>query len=61
MSDFAQRRLDICNTCEYILKRLDKEDICKLCGCCIKNTVKQPQLKCPLDPPKWEAEGKKKG
>ena len=56
MSDFIQKRLDICNACEYILKRPDQEDTCRLCGCQIELTTKHPESKCPLDPPKWEVE-----
>jgi hypothetical protein len=56
MSDFIQKRLNICNACEYILKGPDDKDRCRLCGCWIKSTTKHPNSKCPLDPPKWEAE-----
>ena len=46
--DLIQSRLEICNQCEWLHKRLQK---CRQCGCFmhLKSTLKQ--AKCPLE--KW--------
>ncbi len=41
-------RLEICNSCEFLNKRLMK---CKQCGCFMKLKSTLREAKCPLD--KW--------
>ncbi len=51
MSDFAQTRLDICNSCEFLV-----ETDCMLCGCLVSQKVLDPEESCPAQPPKWLAQ-----
>ena len=51
MSNFAEERLAICNSCPY-----NEEGSCLLCGCSVSEKVEKPDELCPLLPPKWSAE-----
>ena len=46
--DLIESRLEVCNGCEFLNKRLMK---CKQCGCFMKLKTTLHEAKCPLD--KW--------
>lgn len=58
MSNFAEERLAICNSCPY-----NEDGSCILCGCPVSEKVEKSEEKCPLLPAKWgaEAAGMEKG
>lgn len=46
--ELIESRLEICNSCEWLNKRLVK---CKKCGCFMKLKSTLKEAKCPLE--KW--------
>ena len=44
--DLIQHRLEICNSCEWLHKGLQK---CRKCGCFMKLKTTLKQAKCPLE------------
>lgn len=48
MSNFAEERLAICNSCPY-----NEEGSCILCGCSVSEKVEKPDELCPLLPARW--------
>lgn len=54
MSNFAEERMVICNSCEY---NMDSQ--CILCGCPLLSKTSDPEESCPLNQAKWIALSKK--
>lgn len=49
MKNYAEKRKEICNNCEY-----NGKWICKKCGCILPLKISIPSQKCPIG--KWEQE-----
>ena len=43
-ADTAEKRLEICNGCEFFIKLTSQ---CKKCGCIMKAKTKLPNAECP--------------
>lgn len=61
--DQIESIMDTCRTCEHFVKTDDDTNGCKKCGCKkllgfggLRIKIGWATERCPLDPPKWEAE-----